>query len=58
MKAHCPKCNTPMAQHTNHWSIRFECPRCDYRAEDEECDQPDKIERIILDNADRMNNKH
>lgn len=53
MKAHCPNCETPMIDYSNRFDLRFECPRCDYSASDEKCDEPHKIERIILDNIDR-----
>ena len=53
MKAHCPKCATPMIEYSNRYQLSFDCPRCEFRASDAECDEPYKIERIILDNIDR-----
>jgi len=53
LQAHCPKCDTPMINHSNMYSLFFDCPRCDFKKRDEECDEPHKIERIILDNIDR-----
>ena len=57
MKAHCPNCDTPMIDNSNMYGYYFDCPRCDFKAENEQCDQPHKIERIILDNIDRERNK-
>lgn len=53
MKAHCPNCNTPMIEHSSMYGLSFDCPRCDFRANDSQCDEPYKIERIIFDNIDR-----
>lgn len=53
MKAHCPKCATPMIEYSDRYQLIFDCPRCEFRASDEQCDEPHKIERIILDNIDR-----
>lgn len=53
MKAHCPNCDTPMIEHSRVYGLSFDCPRCDFRASDNQCDEPHKIERIILDNIDR-----
>jgi hypothetical protein len=53
MKAHCPKCDTPMIDHSSVYGLIFDCPRCDFKTRDEQCDEPHKIERIILDNIDR-----
>lgn len=57
MKAHCPNCDTPLIEHSNIYGLSFDCPRCDFRASDSECDEPHKIERIILDNIDRKRNE-
>ena len=58
LKAHCPRCNTPMIDQSSRYMLGFDCPRCDYRASDvDECDIPHKIERIILDNIDREREK-
>ena len=53
LTAHCPSCDTPMIDYSNRYELNFLCPRCDYRASDSQCDDPQKIERIILDNIDR-----
>ena len=53
LKAHCPKCNTPMIEHSSIYSLSFNCPRCEFYARDGECDETYKIERIILDNVNR-----
>ncbi|MDF0719512.1 hypothetical protein P0M11_05805 [Kaistella sp. PBT33-4] len=54
MKAHCPNCDTPMIEHSSIYGLSFDCPRCEFRASDGQCDEPHKIERIILDNIDRQ----
>lgn len=56
MKAHCPNCDTPMIGHSSIYGLSFECPRCEFRASDGQCDDPQKIERIILDNIERSRN--
>ncbi len=53
MQAHCPKCDTVMIDGSNRQVLVFDCPRCDFRAVDRECDQPNKIESLILDNVAR-----
>jgi len=53
LKAHCPNCNTPMIENSTYHGLSFDCPRCDYYARDSQCDEPHKVERIILDNIDR-----
>ena len=54
MKAHCPNCDTPMIGLSTMYGLSFDCPRCDFRANDDQCDEQHKIERIILDNIDRQ----
>jgi len=53
MRAHCPNCDTPMIEHSSTYGLSFVCPRCDFQASNSQCDEPQKIERIILDNIDR-----
>jgi len=53
LRAHCPNCDTPMIEHSSIYGLSFDCPRCEFRANDGQCDEPHKIERIILDNIDR-----
>lgn len=53
MKAHCPKCDTPLIDNSSYYGLKFDCPRCDFIANDFQCDEPHKIERIILDNIER-----
>ncbi len=48
LRAHCPKCDTPMGR-TTFFSI--ECPRCDNHIE--RTPSIDKVERIIYDNINR-----
>lgn len=57
LKAHCPICDTPMIEHSSVYGLSFDCPRCEFRADDSQCDEPHKIERIILDNIDRERNE-
>tara|TARA_R110001606_G_scaffold61718_1_gene144115 strand:+ start:140 stop:682 length:543 start_codon:yes stop_codon:yes gene_type:complete len=53
-KAHCPNCDTPMIDNSNNiYGLSFECPRCNYQASGDNCDDPFKIEHLILDNIDR-----
>ena len=53
-RAHCPNCDTPMIEHSSSiYGVSFDCPRCDFTASGSQCDEPHKIERIILDNIDR-----
>jgi Ca2+/Na+ antiporter len=53
LTAHCPTCDTQMIDYSNRYELNFVCPRCDYRASGSQCDEPYKIEMIILDNIKR-----
>ena len=53
MKVHCPNCDTPMIEHSSVYGLSFDCPRCDFKATDGQCDEPHKIESIIIDNIKR-----
>ena len=54
LTAQCPNCGTPLIDQSNMYArLMFDCPRCDYSASYSECDEPHKIERIILDNVKR-----
>jgi len=56
LTAHCPTCDTPLIKYTSFYDeLKFDCPRCDFRANDVECEEPHKIERIVMDNIDRKN---
>lgn len=57
MEAHCPNCDTPMIDYSNRYKLNFDCPRCEFQATDNRCDEPHKIERIILDNISRQRAK-
>lgn len=57
LKAHCPNCDTPMIEHSGFYGLSFDCPRCEFSASDSQCDEPHKIERIILDNISRKRNE-
>jgi len=57
MEAHCPKCHTPMMNNAS-FGLNYTCPRCDYSAINDQCDNPVKIERVILDNIDRRIKKN
>lgn len=55
MQAHCPDCDTPLIDNSNAmFGLSFDCPRCNYKASGyNQCDEQDKIERIIFDNIER-----
>lgn len=54
LTAHCPKCGTPMIDLSNYiHGVRFHCPRCDFNAEDYECEQAGEVEQVIFDNIER-----
>jgi hypothetical protein len=53
LTAHCPKCDTPLVDNLSGYGISVECPRCDFRARDSQCEEPHKIEMLILDNVER-----
>jgi len=54
LTAHCPKCDTAMVDHSSYYDgIRFACPRCNFTAFDNECDQIGNVERVIIDNLNR-----
>lgn len=50
---HCPKCDTPLIDRSSTYTLMYECPRCDFEASDCECEEPTKIEAIIIDNIER-----
>ncbi len=53
LTAHCPKCETALIENSSRYRLSFNCPRCDFQAYGEECDEPFQIERLILDNVER-----
>lgn len=53
LTAHCPNCDTPLINRSNFHGPSYECPRCNFRAIDSQCDEHEKIELIILDNIER-----
>lgn len=57
LTAHCPNCDTPLIEYKNIYEQGFECPRCDYKTRDFQCEEPYKIERIILDNIEKERRK-
>ncbi|MDU1604713.1 MAG: hypothetical protein E6845_17285 [Clostridium sp.] len=57
LTAHCPNCDTSLIDYNNIYEQGFECPRCDYKS-DFKCEEPYKIERIILDNIEKMRRKN
>jgi hypothetical protein len=57
LKAHCPKCDTTMNDNSTIMGLNFICPRCDYNAYDSICEDPYKVESIIIDNVDRRTNE-
>ncbi len=53
LNAHCPNCGTPLII-TGHQCPLVDCPRCEFMEyESERCDNPIKVERIIVDNINR-----
>lgn len=54
LTAHCPNCDTPLIENVSIYELSYDCPRCDFRASASQCDEPHKIERIILDNINRQ----
>lgn len=56
LTAHCPRCDTPLIDSCTYYRQKFECPRCNYHAIDSKCEEPYKIERLILDNVNRKRN--
>ncbi len=56
LKAHCPKCNTPMIEQSFINQAHFECPRCDFHSSDRSSDESYKIQSIIIDNIKRVKN--
>jgi hypothetical protein len=53
--AHCPNCNSSLINKCSIYGPSFSCPLCEFSAISEhECDESHKIERIILDNVERM----
>lgn len=57
LNAHCPKCDTQMMGRYDDYSLLFTCPRCEFTAMNEQCDQPSKVETIIFDNIRRKESK-
>ena len=57
LKAHCPKCETPMMSQSVSYQMQFECPRCGFNSSDRQPDEFAKIERIIYDNIERKKNE-
>lgn len=54
LTAHCPKCDTPMVDLSSYiHGVRFHCPRCNFNAEDNECEQDYEVEQVIFDNIER-----
>ena len=48
LKAHCPKCDTPMIGNILFHKVEYTCPRCDFTTNyDILSEDPYKIERII-----------
>lgn len=53
LKAHCPKCDTPMF-HDN-WDTKFQCPRCNYETNySTKFKRRNEVEAIIIDNIHRQ----
>ena len=57
MTAHCPNCKTAMIDYSDIYGFFFDCPRCDFEAKNKQCEDPHKIETIILDDIDKQREK-
>lgn len=57
LTAHCPNCDTSLIEYNNIYEQGVECPRCNYKS-DFQCEEPYKIERVILDNIEKMRRKN
>jgi hypothetical protein len=58
LTAYCPNCGTPLSIYYDYIQNIAECPRCEYKVYGNECEDPEKIEKIIIDNVKRkINNK-
>lgn len=53
LRAYCPHCHTPLIDYSSIYGYQFECPRCEYKAFYDKCDDMVKVERIIFDNVER-----
>jgi hypothetical protein len=54
LKAHCPDCDTQLIPYYDTFSgTYYNCPRCNFNATDYQCEDPAKIEILILDNVRR-----
>lgn len=59
LTANCPNCDTRLIESSSIYNgILFECPRCNFKAEDSQCEEPYKIEALILDNVNRNRRKN
>ncbi len=58
LTAHCPSCDTPLIANIS-FNRRYEsykCPRCNFHAQDHQCEEAHEIEAIIVDNTNRKKN--
>jgi len=55
LKAHCPKCDTPMIDYTNLIDPSFNCPRCNYISSRGTYEYSGKITLVIIDNIKKTN---
>lgn len=53
LRAHCPKCDTSLHDNSSIMGLSFSCPRCGTTFDKGNCDDPDNVESIIIDNVDR-----
>lgn len=52
--AHCPDCGTFMIHYKNIYDgEEYSCPRCNFRAKGDECEDQQKIKVLICDNIER-----
>lgn len=55
MQAHCPRCDTFLIHYTNHFydSENYNCPRCNFNADSDQCEDEGKIRVLICDNIEK-----
>ncbi len=59
MQPYCPHCDTPLIKNSSLYILEYWCPRCEYNATSDDCDDPVNVKVIIFDNVNRKrkNNK-
>ena len=54
LRAHCPKCETPMIQDINIYGEIYHCPRCRFVSDYKEHAKEYEVKAMIIDNLDRQ----